>query len=251
MVAMQQKQDKVSLKRVVVELCSELLDMQLEPNAFVLENVQKVVVCTQELAIRMDVVEVEYKARIEELEKRDSTEQFKVVAKEISGRIVHQIEDTTHLLETTKSSWLGIDQIDTVEELCEEIRQAQVEIAKRKEEIAGFMPVQRMVQSGKSKKLQIQLQKLCKEEIEFMRVTQLWQDELVELAQRVETKLAKFKETQAIVGKLLMGQITKEYLEKAEGSIAEMIAMHDKLQDVYTQWFDKTNKIIKECKEQK
>ena len=31
----------------------------------------------------------------------------------------------------------------------------------------------------------------------------------------------------------------------------EMIATHDKLHDVYTQWFDKTNKIIEEHKEQK
>ena len=38
-IAVQRKQDKVRLKRVVVELCSELLDMQLEPDASVLDNV--------------------------------------------------------------------------------------------------------------------------------------------------------------------------------------------------------------------
>ena len=54
----------MSLKRAIVELCSELLDMQLEPDASVLENVQKVVVRTQALAIRMDTVEAEYKAKI-------------------------------------------------------------------------------------------------------------------------------------------------------------------------------------------
>ena len=55
------------------------------------------------LAVRMDIVEVEYKAKIEELEKRDLTEQLKVVTKEITGQIAHRIEDTTHLLETTTS----------------------------------------------------------------------------------------------------------------------------------------------------
>jgi hypothetical protein len=30
-----------------------------------------------------------------------------------------------------------------------------------------------------------------------------------------------------------------------------MIATHDKLQDVYTQWFEKKNRIIEERKEQK
>ena len=70
----------------------------------------------------MNIVEAEYKAKIEELEKRDSTEQLKVDAKEITGQIVHQIEDTTHLLDTTTSSWLGIEQIDVVEEVHEEIR---------------------------------------------------------------------------------------------------------------------------------
>ena len=62
------------MKRSVAELCSKLSNMQLEPNGLVLENVQKVVVCTQELAVIMDIVEAEYKARIEELEKRDPTE---------------------------------------------------------------------------------------------------------------------------------------------------------------------------------
>jgi urease gamma subunit len=65
----QHKQDEVSLKRVVVELCSELPDMQLEADASILDNIQKVVVRTQELVVRMDRVEDEYKAMIEELEK--------------------------------------------------------------------------------------------------------------------------------------------------------------------------------------
>ena len=64
-------------------------------------------------------------------------------------------------------------------------------------------------------------------------------------------KLAEFKETQASMGKLLEEQVTKESLEQAKGSIAEMNTEHDKLQDVYTWWFDKTNRIIKECKEQR
>ena len=71
---MQRKQDEVSLKRDVVELCSELPEMQLELDASILDNVQKVVVHAQALAVRMDIVEVEYKARIEELEKRDLSE---------------------------------------------------------------------------------------------------------------------------------------------------------------------------------
>jgi allophanate hydrolase subunit 1 len=109
------------LKRAIVELCSELLDMQLEPDASVLENVQKVVVCAQSLIVKMDTVEVEYKAKIEELKKQNPTEQLKVAAKEITRQIVHQIEHTTHLLETTTSSWLGIEQIDVVEEARKEI----------------------------------------------------------------------------------------------------------------------------------
>ena len=52
-----------------------------------------------------------------------------------------------------------------------------------------------MIQSSKSKKLQIQLQKLHKEETEFMRVTQPWQDELADLALQVEAKLREFSET--------------------------------------------------------
>ena len=58
-----------------------------------------------------------------------------------------------------------------------------------KEETPGLTPVQRMVQSSKSKKLQIQLQKLHEEETEFLKVTQPWQDELVDLVQKVEKKL--------------------------------------------------------------
>lgn len=78
-----------------------------------------------------------------------------------------------------------------------------------------------------------------------MRVTQPWQDELADLAQEVETKLTEFRETQATVGKFLVEEVTKEFLEQAKGSITEMTIAHEKLQDVYTQWFDKTNAIIK------
>ena len=41
----------------------------------------------QALAVRMDMVEAEYKARIEELEKRDPSEQLKADAEEIGGQI--------------------------------------------------------------------------------------------------------------------------------------------------------------------
>lgn len=58
------------MKSAVVELCSELPDMQLDPDASILDNVHKAVVRTQALAVRMDTVEVEYKAMIKELEKR-------------------------------------------------------------------------------------------------------------------------------------------------------------------------------------
>ena len=67
-----------------------------------------------------------------------------------------------------------------------------------------------------------------------MRVTQPWQDELVDLAQKVDTKVAKFRETQNIVGKLVAEQVTRESLEQAKGSIVEMIAAHDNLKDIYT-----------------
>ena len=64
-------------------------------------------------------------------------------------------------------------------------------------------------------------------------------------------KLAEFKETQATMGKLLAEQLMQESLEQAKGSLTEMTVVHDKLQDVYTWWFDKTNRIIEESKEQK
>lgn len=121
MLAVQRKQDEVSMKRYVTKLCSKLLDMQLEPDASILGNVQKVVVRAQALVVRMDVVEVKYKARIEELEKRDPTKQLKEAAKEIIGKIAHRIEDTINLLETTIESWLGIKQIDVVKVVREEI----------------------------------------------------------------------------------------------------------------------------------
>ena len=89
----------------------------------------------------MDIVEAEYKAKIEELEKRDPTKQLKVVVKEITGQIAHRIADATHLLETTTESWMGIEKIDAVEEVHEEIWQAEPEIAKLKEETSGLTPV--------------------------------------------------------------------------------------------------------------
>ena len=54
------------------------------------------------------------------------------------------------------------------------------------------------------------------------------------MAQKLETKLIEFKETQASVEKMFIEQVTTESLEQAKGSIAEMNTVHDKLQDVYT-----------------
>jgi hypothetical protein len=110
----------VNLKKVVAELCLELSDMQLEPEASISDNVQKVVVRTQVLDVRMDTVKTEYKSKIVELEQRDpkaSAKQLKADAKEISGKIEQRIQETMLLLEATTSSWMGIEQIDTIEEV--------------------------------------------------------------------------------------------------------------------------------------
>ena len=82
-----------------------------------------------------------------------------------------------------------------------------------------------------------------------MKVTQPWQDELADLALRVETKIVEFKEQQASIESMLSKKVTRESLEQAKGSIVKMNAEHDELQDVYNQWYYKTNKIIEEQKE--
>lgn len=48
------------------------------------------------------------------------------------------------------------------------------------------------------------------------------------------------------MGKLLMEQVMTESLEQAKRSVIEMNLEHGKLQDVYTWWFDKINRIIEE-----
>ena len=159
------------MRKSVAELCFELLDIQLEDDASVVDNVEKVLLCAKAPTVKMDTMEAEYKARIEELEKRDPIKQLKEVAKEIAKQIAFQIKDTTHLLETTTESWMGIEQITTVEEVCMKIQQVEAEIVKLKEETTGLTPIQRMVQLGKSKKLQIQLQRLREDETKFMKVT--------------------------------------------------------------------------------
>lgn len=129
--------------------------MQLDDDASIMDNVQKVVLRAKALAVIMDIVEVEYKAQIDELEKKDLTEQLKAAATEIVGQLAFWITNTTHILETILESWMGIEQITIVEEVGEEIQQVEAEIVKLKEETPGLTQVQRMVQLGKSKKLQI------------------------------------------------------------------------------------------------
>ena len=62
-----------------------------------------------------------------------------------------------HLLETTASSWMGIEHIDVIEEVHEEIRQVEGNIAKLQEEMTVLPSVQRMIKLGERKKLQIKL----------------------------------------------------------------------------------------------
>ena len=55
----------------------------------------------------MDMVEIEYKAKIAELEKRDPSslaEQLKADAEEINGKIEQRIQETAQLLEALTSS---------------------------------------------------------------------------------------------------------------------------------------------------
>lgn len=85
---------------------------------------------------------------------------MKAATKEVAEKIAYRIKDTTHLLENATESWIGIEQIEVVEEVHEEIRQTEAEIMKLTEETPSLTPVQRMVQTGKRKKLQIQLQRL-------------------------------------------------------------------------------------------
>ena len=206
----------MNLKKVVVELCLELSDMKLEPEASILDNVQKVVVRAKALAIRMDMIKIEYKAKIIELEQRDPNtlaKQLKADAEEISGKIEQRIQETTQLLEATTSSWMGIEQIDTIEEVHADIRQVETDIARLKAEMEGLTQVLRMIKSGESKKLQIRLQKLREKETEFLQVTHPWQDELADLALQVESNLAKFQETQTTVVNLFAGKVMKESLE--------------------------------------
>lgn len=96
------------MSKSMAELFSELPDMQLEPYAPIIENVQKVIVHAKTIALKIDIVETKYKAKIEELEKRDPTTQIKAAAKKIAGLIAYQIKDMTHLLETAIESWIGI-----------------------------------------------------------------------------------------------------------------------------------------------
>lgn len=146
---------------------------------------------------------------------------------------------------------MGIEQIDTIEEVLADIHQVEADIAGLKGDMEGLTPVQWMIELGERKKLQIWFQKLWEEETEFLQVTQLRQDELEDLAFQVEAKLAEFQETQTTVVNLFARKVTKESLEQARGSIAKMDGAHNKLNDVYTQWYDKTNMIVEERKEQK
>ena len=71
------------------------------------------------------------------------------------------------------------------------------------------------------------------------------------MAQRVEMKIVEFKEQQASIESILSGQVTKELVENANGSIIKMKVEHDELQDIYNKWYYKKNKIIEEWKEQR
>ena len=133
----------------------------------------------------------------------------------------------------------------------EYIRQVEADIASFKEDMEGLTSVQQMIKSDESKKLQIWLQKLWEEETEFLQVTQPWQDALVDLALQVEAKLVEFQEIKTTMVNLFTGKVTKESLEQARGSVIEMDGVHNKLNDVYTHWYDKMHWIVEERKEQK
>ena len=62
MIVVQWQKKEASIRKTIAKLCSELPNMQVELEGPILENAWKVVIRTKEITLRMDIVEMEYKA---------------------------------------------------------------------------------------------------------------------------------------------------------------------------------------------
>ena len=112
------------------------------------------------------MMDVEYKARIAELEAREPAmppEQCKARIEELKATlatIVLHLEDAKKLLDDATSTWTTMEEIPDLMTVREEVQKTQQELEAVAAMIKDLPPLQQMLKMGENKKLQGELQKL-------------------------------------------------------------------------------------------
>lgn len=122
-------------------------------------------------------------------------------------------------------------------------------IRKKLDEVTTTMkdlvPLKHMLKMGESKRLQTELQQLHTREVEYLKTLQPWQDEVSEIAIKVNAKLTEFQAMQKTVTSLLAEPPTADVANIARECVDQMTQDIVGLQDTYTQFTTKLLETVK------
>ena len=80
-----------------------------------------------------------------------------------------------------------------------------------------------MVRLKETRHLQEDIQALCAKEIEVLKQLQPWQDEFLDMALNIESKLMEYKNTQQTITSLLEEPTTTNVVEATQESAVQII----------------------------
>ena len=88
-----------------------------------------------------------------------------------------------------------MEDIPAIVDTRRQIQGAQEKLTRINEEIAGLTPLQKLVRLKETRHLQEDIQTLRAKEIEVLKQLQPWQDEVLDMALNIESKLMEYKNT--------------------------------------------------------
>lgn len=187
-------------------------------------------------------MEAEHKACIVELEARrpetlpEDQEKKKEAIQGFASDIAQRIEEAQKLLEDASTSWQAMDEIDDLVTVHDEIHEIRKEVDTISMSMKALPAIEKMLKMGETQKLQEKLRKLHREEAHYLKTIKPCQEEVSQIALKVNEKLTQFKATQTTVVSLQEEPLsvelvdsTREFVEKSKNDLTELRTSFTKL----------------------
>lgn len=231
----QKEYEEKRLTQMIEDLCKKLPKCNIQLETPLLQKVKIIGARAKDLEETIEWMDAEHKARIAELEAKalgtpsEEREERSQALWAFSTTIAQRLEDAHKLLDETTSAWTTINDIEDLVNVREAIQKTQQEMDTIVVGMKDLIAIQHMIKMGETKKLQTQMQTLCKDEARYLKTVQPWQEEVSQISIQVNDKLKEIKARQMTAVSLLeqpataeLVETTKECVEQLEKDLAEL-----------------------------